>query len=143
MITNRAGKHEFSLEWRWVVIWGACLGWRAYCNHDGYKKGDDDNGGDHVDDVDVNDDGMVMTRTIMMTMTIIMTTIVMIMMRMTYWRYGKDDIMMTIMLARNSTNERANKVKGDVIINDVIKSHRPLLWHFMITMLIIIILWLQ
>ena len=62
-----------------------------------------------------------MSRTIMM-MTIIMMTIVMIMMRMTYWRYGKDDIMMTIMLARNSTNERANKAKGDVIINDVIMS---------------------
>ena len=63
-----------------------------------------------------------MSRTIMMMMTIIMMTIVMIMMRMTYWRYGKDDIMMTIMLARNSTNERANKAKGDVIINDVIMS---------------------
>ena len=56
VISNRAGKHEFSLEWRWVVIWDACLGWRVYYNHDGHKKGDDDNGGDHIGDVDVEDD---------------------------------------------------------------------------------------
>ena len=44
--------------------------------------------------------------------------------------------MMTIMLARDSTNDRANEAKGDVIITDVIMAHRLFLGHFMIIMII-------
>ena len=43
---------------------------------------------------------------------------------------------MTIMLARDSTNDRANEAKGDVIITDVIMAHRLFLGHFLIIMII-------
>jgi len=50
----RAGKYEFSLEWKWLVVWDICVVWGAYYDHDGDEKGSDGDGDVNIGDVKGN-----------------------------------------------------------------------------------------